>query len=60
MQLVTQIIVKYFDFELKIQWNLNKLYQKKCKGKCACDCNLENKFHTDHIIPFSNNGTNEI
>ncbi len=30
-------------------------------GKCSCcGCELENKFHTDHIIPLSNNGTSEL
>jgi hypothetical protein len=53
-QLVTHIGVKYYD-ELKGRIKISK--KNKSKGKCAsCDCKLENKFHTDHIIPLSNNG----
>jgi hypothetical protein len=58
---VTQIRVKYYD-ELKGRIKFSKEFKQlvlnKSKGKCAC-CNgkLDNKYHTDHIIPLSNNGT---
>jgi hypothetical protein len=62
-QLVTQMRVKYFD-ELKGRIKFSKEFKQlvlnKSKGKCACcNCKIDKKFHTDHIIPLSNNGTNE-
>jgi len=63
-QLVTQMRVKYFD-ELKGRIKFSKEFKQlvlnKSKGKCACcNCKIDKKFHTDHIIPLSNNGTNEL
>ena len=63
-QFITQIRVKYFD-ELKGRIKFSKEFKQlvlnKSNGKCACcNCKLENKYHTDHIIPLANNGTNEL
>ena len=63
-QLVTQMRVKYFD-ELKGRIKFSKEFKQlvlnKSKGKCACcNCKIDKKFHTDHSIPLSNNGTNEL
>ena len=56
--------VKYFD-ELKGRIKFSKEFKQlvlnKSKGKCACcNCKIDKKFHTDHIIPLSNNGTYEL
>jgi 5-methylcytosine-specific restriction protein A len=56
--------VKYFDEpkgRIKFSKEFEQLVLNKSNGKCACcNCKLDNKFHTDHIIPLSNNGTNEL
>jgi hypothetical protein len=58
-QFITQIRIKYFD-ELKGRNKFSKEFKQlvlnKSNGKCAC-CNskIENKYHTDHIIPLANN-----
>ncbi len=47
--------------ELNFSKEFKQLVLNKSKGKYAdCNCKLDNKFHTDHIIPLSNNGTNEL
>jgi 5-methylcytosine-specific restriction protein A len=56
--------VKYFDElrgRIKFSKEFKQLVLNKSKGKCSCcNCKLDNKFHTDHILPLSNNGTNEL
>ena len=63
-QLIKQIRTKYFD-ELKGRIKFSKEFKQlvldKSENKCACcKCKLEDKYHTDHIIPLANNGTNEL
>ncbi len=57
-------IDKYFDElngRIKFSKEFKQLVLNKSKGKCACcNCKIDKKFHTDHIIPLSNNGTNEL
>ncbi len=61
---MTQIGIKHYDElkgRIKFSKELKQLVSNKSNGKCACcNCILDNKFHTDHIIPLSNNGTNEL